>query len=142
MKQLTTWISHNQGLFVALIICAGLLAWTFGCESMVTSLVDPVKKVTAAELDLEIESESVRLQAELDQLVKKAQLKRTELARQDEIKKKLFEFAAISATSGGVNPAGIITLVGSLLGVGAVVDNRIKDKVIKNRPLANQTAAA
>ena len=135
MKAIKTWISHNQGLFAALVICTGLLAWTYGCESKVTSLVDPVRKVTAAELDLELETEAARLEAELAQLVKSAEIKRTELARQDEIKKKLFEFAAITATSGTVNPAGIITLVGSLLGIGAVVDNRIKDKVIKNRPL-------
>lgn len=135
MKAIRTWISHNQGLFVALVICAGLLVWTLGCESKVTSLVDPVRKVTAAELDLELESESARLEAELDQLVRSAQIKQAELARQDAIKKKLFDFAALSATSGTVNPAGIITLVGSLLGIGAVVDNRIKDKVIKNRPI-------
>lgn len=135
MKAIRKWISHNQGLFVALVTCAGLLAWTFGCEPKVTSLTDPVKKVTAAELDLELEAETARLEAELDRLIKSAGLKRTELTRQEEIRRKLFEFAAITATSGTFNPAGVITLIGTLLGIGAVVDNRIKDKVIKNRPV-------
>jgi len=102
----------------------------------VTSLVDDNKKVTAAELNLEIEAESARLQAELDVLLKRAKLKQAELARQDAIKQKLFELASITAQTGTLNPAGLLTLTGSIIGFGAVVDNRIKDKVIKNRPLS------
>lgn len=135
MKQIAKWIRHNQGLFVALLICGGLMAWSFGCQSKVTSLVDPQKMVTAEELSLELEAEATRLQAELDMLVKMAKLKQVELARQDAIKQKLFEFAAITAGSGGFNPAGLLGLAGGILGFGAIVDNRLKDKVIKNRPL-------
>ena len=58
-----------------------------------------------------------------------------ELARQDEIKAKLINFAAITVDAGTVNPAGVVGLLFSIVGVGAVIDNRIKDKVIKNRPL-------
>lgn len=135
MKQLTKWIRHNQGLFVALLVCGGLLVWTFGCQSKVTSLTQPGTMVTAAELSLELEAEASRLQAELDSLIKRAKLKQVELARQDAIKQKLFEFAAITAGSGSFNPAGLLALTGSILGFGAIVDNRLKDKVIKNRPL-------
>ena len=133
------WIRHNQGLFVALLICGGLLVWTFGCESKVTSLVDDEKMVTAEELNLELDAESSRLQSELDSLIKRAKLKQTELARQDAIKQKLFEFAAITAQTGTFNPAGLLALTGSILGFGAIVDNRIKDKVIKNRPLVHSS---
>jgi len=135
MKQTAMWVRHNQGLFVALIINGILLIWSFGCKSKVTSLVDPRKKVTAQELNLELQAESVRIEAELDQLVKQAIIKQAELDRQDAIKQKLFEFAAITAEAGSLNPAGLLTLTGSMLGVGAIIDNRIKDKVIKNRPL-------
>ena len=135
MSLIAKWIRHNQGLFVALLICGGLLAWTFGCPSKVTSLVDNTKKVTAEELNLELQAETARLEAELDLLIKRAKLKAADLARQDAIKAKLFEFAAITAEAGGFNPAGLLALTGSILGFGAIVDNRIKDKVIKNRPL-------
>lgn len=129
------WISKNQGVFVALIICAGLLVWTFGCESKVTSLIDETKMVSAAELNLEIESESLRLEAELAQLIKRAELRHSELARQDAIKQKLLDFALLTSEAGAFNMSGMVGLVAGVLGVGAVVDNRIKDKVIKNRPL-------
>lgn len=135
MKNLVKWISKNQGVFVALIICIGLMVWTFGCESSVTSLTDPTRKVTAAELNLEVEAESMRLQAELEQLIKHAQLKYVELARQDAIKQKLLDFALLTSEAGAFNMSGLIGLVAGVVGVGAVVDNRIKDKVIRNRPL-------
>jgi len=129
------WIRHNQGLFVALIICGGLLVWTFGCESKVSSLIEPSKMVTREELNIEISREQQRLESELSVLTKQAELKQQQLDRQDAIKQKLFEFAAVTAEAGTVNPAGVLALLGSILGFGAIIDNRIKDKVIKNRPL-------
>ena len=135
MKEIAKWIRHNQGVFVALIICAGVLFWTLGCESKVTSLIEPGKKVNRAELLVEIESETSRLLAELEQLSRLGVLKTEELDKRDALVKELMDYAAINAASGGFNPSGLVTLAFSILGFGAVVDNRIKDKVIKNRPL-------
>lgn len=129
-----TWIRHNQGLFVGVLLAIALLLWTFGCQSTTTSLISGVK-VTRAELTIELNSEAARLGAELDTLREQGAMKKAELDRYDELKRKLYDFAAITATSGTFNPMGIITLVGSILGIGVVVDNRIKDKVIANRPL-------
>lgn len=136
MEHVARWVRHNQGVFVSMIICAGLLVWGLGCKSKVASLVDPTKRVTSPELAAELDQLTARLNAELDALIKMAELRQQDLLRQDEVKTKLFEFAAMTYKAGTFNPAGVITLVGSLLGVGLVVDNRIKDKVIKNRPLA------
>jgi hypothetical protein len=135
MEQIAKWIRHNQGMFVALLICALLLVWTFGCPSKVSSLIEPAKMVTAEELNLELDQETARLEAELDMLSKRAALKQADLARQDAIKKKLSDFAAVTAETGGVNPVGLMALLGDIIGTGLLVDNRIKDKVIKNRPL-------
>lgn len=135
MKALATWIRHNQGIFVALIIGCGLLVWTYGCESKVSSLKYPDIKVNAAELELEIESEVARLTLEIENFVAKGELKIEELAKMDRIRDELINFVAITADAKTVNPAGLVALLFSVLGVGAVVDNRMKDKVIKNRPL-------
>lgn len=135
MKAIWKWISKNQGISVAVIICVCLMFWTFSCESRVSSIIDPSKMVNAAELEVEIESESARLLAELEILAKRGKLKTDELVKKNSLKKQLMEFAAISATTGGFNPSGLVTMAFSILGFGAVVDNRIKDKVIKNRPL-------
>lgn len=136
MNQIAKWIRHNQGAFVALIICAILMVWSFGCQSKVTSLIHEDRKVTAEELNLELDQEVNRLEAELELIIRKAELKAADLKRQDAIKQKLFDFAAITAQSGGLNIPGLLATTFSVLGFGAVVDNRIKDKVIKNRPLS------
>lgn len=138
MKEVWTWVRHNQGVAAALVILAVLIVWTFGCEPKVDSLIEPDKKVNAAELSLEIESETSRLMAELEELAKRGELKMEELARMEVIRQELVNFASISAASGGFNPSGLVTMGFSILGFGAVVDNRLKDKVIKNRPLPKE----
>lgn len=120
---------------IALILVTALLVWTIGCESEVASLVDPTKKVNRAELIIEVESETKRLLGELEQLARLGQLRQDELDKKDALRKELMDFVAISAATGGVNPAGVAAMAFSIMGVGAFADNRIKDKVIKNRPL-------
>jgi len=135
MKAVWTWIRHNQAIAVSMIIVTGLMIYTFGCESKVTSLLDDAKMVTAAELQLEIDVIGNRLESELDTLIKRGKLKFEELARKDEIKQKLLDLALITKDAGKINPAGIVGLIFSIVGIGAGIDNRLKDKVIKNRPL-------
>jgi len=135
MNKIWTWIRHNQGVTIALILITGLMVWTIGCESDVTSLIDSTKKVNRAELLLEIESESSRLLGELEQLSRLGSLRIDELDKKDALRKEIMDFVAISAATGGVNPAGVAAMAFSIMGVGAFADNRIKDKVIKNRPL-------
>ena len=135
---MVTIIRHNIGLFVGVVLAVGLMFWTYGCESRIQSPVTG-ELVTSDELTVEINTEASRLEAELDTLQKRAALSFQELARKDEIKQKLFAFAALTATTNTFNPIGLITLAGSLIGVGAIVDNRIKDVVIANRPLNGTT---
>ncbi len=142
MKQLVKWVRHNQGVFVALIICSGMLIWTLGCESKVTSLTDPTKKVTADELSIEVEGLLAKLNIELNLIMKSADVKFKDLARQDAIKQKMMDFSLLAAKTGTLNPSGLVGLIAGIVGIGAVIDNRIKDKVIKNRPLAKVVPAA
>lgn len=134
MKAIKKFISKNQGVAAALVIIVGVMIWGFGCQSKVTSLVEPSIKVTRDELKVEIDGEVMRLERELEILMRQAALKVQDLDRQDLIKQKLFEFAALSVKTNAVNPAGVVALAFSVFGIGAVIDNRIKDKVIKNRP--------
>lgn len=139
MKEIARWVRHNQGFFVSLVVSVGLVVWTFGCESKVTSLIHAGKMVSGEELKLELEAESARLESELEQLIKQAELKYKELARKDAIKQKLLDFTLLAGEAGTLNPSGLVGLLVGVLGIGAVVDNRIKDKVIKNRPLKGES---
>ncbi len=135
MQAVMKWVRHNQGVTVSIAICLVLLIWSFGCESKVESLVKPGVKVNRAEFALEVQELSRDPETDPDWLWGRAQLGFESLDRDDAVRQKLFEFAALSASTGGVSTAGVITLIGSILGIGAIADNRIKDKVIKNRPL-------
>jgi len=127
-------ISKNQGAFVGVILCVILIVWTFGCESQVKSPVSG-NMVTRAELNLEVDIQVKQFETQLDNIQKQAALQFLALDRQDEVKRKLYEFASVTAANNSFNPTGVITLAGSILALGFGVDNRIKDKVIKNRPL-------
>lgn len=135
MSKIAEWIRHNQGVTLSILLIIIAFGWIFGCQSEVTSLLDPSKMVTAQELKLELDQELIRLEAELETITRKAELKEADLKRQDAIKQKFVNFAAITVDAGTVNPAGVLGLLFSVFGIGAVIDNRIKDKVIKNRPL-------
>ncbi len=134
MRAIKKIISKNQGVFAASGIIIGIMIWGFGCQSQVTSLTEPSIKVTRGELKIEIDVEITRLERELEILMRQAALKVQDLDRQDEIKQKLFDFAALTVANNALNPAGAVALAFSIFGIGAVIDNRIKDKVIKNRP--------
>lgn len=135
MKKVAEWIRHNQGAAVSFLVAGGLMIWIYGCESKVESLVTPGKQVNAAELQVEIDFEVSRLRLEVEEIIAQGKLKATDIQRMDELKSKLVNFLAITVDAGTINPAGVVGMLFSILGVGAVIDNRIKDKVIKNRPL-------
>lgn len=135
MKTIRKMISHNQGMTMAVIVCIGVAIYIFGCQSKVTSLVHKDKQITADELKVEFESEAARIELALEDLIKRAGVKFKEIDRQDAIKQKLMDAALISTSGGALNPAGLVGLLIGVVGIGAGIDNRIKDKVIKNRPL-------
>jgi len=139
MSKIFTWIRHNQGVFAGLVLSVVLLIWTYGCESKVTSLTEPTLTVTRAELDLEVEQLTASLDQQLDLLMKQAALRYQDLDKQDAMKQKLFDFTAMVSHSGEINGTGVLALIMGLLGSGVLVDNRIKDKVIKNRPVGGNS---
>jgi len=106
-------------LAAAIIICCFLL-WVYGCESTVKSISDPSKKITRAELQIEIEH-----------ILSQAEIRFLDLDKQDEIRKAISEQALIVGRGGVINPAGIFITALSILGVGASVDNLRKRKKIK-----------
>jgi hypothetical protein len=113
-------LRHNQALALAVVVCIALGVYLVGCESSVTSPINPPKKVTRVQLDAEVE----RLIVDIDLAIE-------DLNKQDLFKQKLFEIGLAAAQGGTINPVGAgVTLLG-ILGLGAVADNRKKDSIIK-----------
>ena len=124
-------VRHNQGLTTALVVVAVLVVWLIGCESSVRSPFEPARRVTRPQLVLEWE----RYAGEVELAI-------ADLDRQDLFKTKLFEIGVLVAQGGTVNPLGAgVTLLG-ILGIGAAVDNKKKDSIIKTLQNGNTNTKA
>lgn len=121
-------IKDNWPLIISWVVCGGLLFYAFGCEPQTQSLIDPERKVTAAELEYEIDFLMTQHTSRLD-----------DLQKQQEIRNFVLQQGLIFAEGGVVNPVGIITSILAILGIGAAGDDlrlRHQRKIIaqKNEP--------
>jgi len=112
MKKLWTFIRHNQGMFIGSIIAIAVLIWTYGCQSQVRSITNPIIIVNRGELQIEV-----------DNFIAQAELRFADLDKQDEVKSTLFNTAIDFMQGGKVNPAAVAIVIGNILGLGAMADN-------------------
>jgi hypothetical protein len=112
-------IKHNIGLSLMACVAIAILCSALCCESRTPSILNPAVKITRSQLE-----------AELTQIESLANEKSVSLERQDAIKKIIADQAVILAQGGTLNPAGIVTTLLSILGIGSIIDNKRKDYVI------------
>jgi len=129
MSKLWAFVRHNQGMFVSAILSIAVVAWTYGCESQVTSIVYAPNRVTRGELQIEVET-----------FMAQAKLKFENLDKQDQIKSTIFNTVLEFAQGGKVNPAAVAIVIGNILGLGAILDNVKKRTLIAT--LKNNVAAS
>lgn len=122
LKKITKPLRHNPALCIGLVVCVVSLVWAYGCESTATSPSDPKLQVTRAELDVEVENLSTKIA-----------LAYTDIAKQDEVKQKILNIGIAYASGEGFSPIGLVSTLGGIVGLGAVIDNRRKDAVIKSK---------
>lgn len=120
MKTVWKTIKHNHALVGAIVTASIILATIFGCEPRTQSLIRPDHKVTRAELNIELET-----------LLATAKIRTEELERQEQLRDLVFQSALAVAEGGKLSIPGLMLAVGNLLGIGAVIDNRRKDAIIK-----------
>lgn len=131
MQKLWTTIKHNQGIAISICICIPLLIWFYGCDPKVQSLINPTIQVTEGQLRIEYSAEIRRLENELEHLKETSNLRLEEIARINTFRESLYKTALTFAEAGSINPLAILSTLGSILGIGAVIDNRRKDILIK-----------
>lgn len=136
MKKVFDWlralVKHNLFQTIAVVVAIGAL-YFLGCDSTTKSLIDPERKVTRVEFANEYDQIVGRIEAEIASLDSKFDLGQADLDRQDAIKVRLAEIGMAAIEGETLNPVGIATGLIALLGIGAVVDNRMKDRVIATR---------
>jgi len=120
MKQVWSFIRHNFGTVFAIPACFLVLFYAYSCQSTVISLVKPGERITRAELV-----------AEVDSILAAAEARFADLERQELVKNTIFNSLVEVAAGGAVNPVGLLQVLGSIIGLGAVADN------IRKRTLIN-----
>jgi len=103
--------NHDFLIAAIIVVVIGLLG--YGCESTVTSMLNPEQKVNRA-----------MLQTEVDYFLAQAQNRFDELDRQDQIRLMLFDKAALFAETGVINPTGLLTTAISIFAVGSALDHK------------------
>lgn len=131
LSMITKWIRHNQSMTIGVILALIFSGWFFGCQSRTQSILQPDLKITEDELNIEYTSELARLEAEMQTLRATTEIRLQDLHRQDIFKQALFENAVLIAEGGNPNPLGILSLLGTIFGISAVIDNRRKDGIIR-----------
>ncbi len=114
-------IRHNLGLTWGGVLAILLAIMLIGCEMEVMS---PISNTMVTEKQLAIEVSGVNSEVELA----KEKLVKLGMARD-----KIANVAIILAEGGTLNPLLFVTSLLSLIGIGAVADNRTKDKIIKTQ---------
>lgn len=123
--KLKEFLNHNRYQVISTILICLVLVWTYACQPQVASMQSPGIKVNRSEL-----------QMELEHFIALAEIRFEDLHRQEQLRQTLFEHTTLWATSGTINPIGVLMSVGALLGLGAVTDNvRTKIKAKKTPPV-------
>jgi len=130
LKSIWSFIKFNLWMFVLLAVGVGILLSSLSCESRVPSIL----KATSLSMNGSTAVKSLitreELSAELTYIASIAEKRFADLDRQDELRKMISEQAVIIAAGGSVNPAGVISLLMGIMGVGAVIDNRKKQSAL------------
>lgn len=131
MTKLWAFIRHNSGIVIGSTIAIAILGWVYGCQSQVTSIVNPTVLVTRGEFELEVDTFLAQQKLKVDMFIAQAELKVTDLDKQDLIKDTIFNTAINFMQGGNVNPAAVAIVIGNILGIGAIVDNVRKRTLIE-----------
>lgn len=95
------------------------------CPPTTQSLLEPAKKVTRAELQLE-----------LDTLIATAQIRKADLDQQEAIRNIILKNALVMVETGTFSPLGIATALFAFYGIGSAA-TKTKDAIKKHKTNAN-----
>lgn len=127
MEKLWQKIRHNQSIVFSGILVLAVVLWAYGCEPTVRSIQNPNTRLNRAEF-----------QSEVDAYVAQAASKFKRLSQHEELRRKVFAIAIQYIQGGAINPVAVAITCGNILGLGAVIDNRRKDVLIKSQKSDNE----
>ena len=120
-KGLWELVKKNHRGIITIVVSVLVVVYFQACQTTTQSLTDSTKRVSRAELQLE-----------LDTLIKKAEIGVADLDRQDAIKELILQNALMLASGGSLNIVGVLSGIAALYGV-ASAGSTVVSTVKKNR---------
>lgn len=119
-------LNHERYQTITFICVALILIGIASCESTAPSIINPTVRINREQL-----------QNEANVILAKIESAELTIEKQDKLKELLFNQAIIASQGQPINPIGLITSLGTILGIGAITDNVRKRKVIKKLETPN-----
>lgn len=113
MKKILKFLNDNHHYIIAAIILLIACFWTYGCHSQVNSILNPNQRITRDELKIEV-----------DYFMAHAELKFLDLDRQDAVKQALLDLGSTFATTGTINPTGLLNTAISVAAIAFGLNQR------------------
>lgn len=113
MRKLFKFLNENHHYIIAAAAIISCSLWTYGCHSQVNSILNPNQRISRAELQIEV-----------DYFLAHAELKLLDLDRQDEIKQALLDLGSTFATTGTLNPTGLLNTAISVAAIAFGLNQR------------------
>lgn len=126
MGKIWKWIDHNRFVVIGPVLAIAIWFYAVSCTPQTRSPLDPAKLVTAKGLEIELKV----WQAENEIMIAKFEIAGEDLEQQKENNKKIQDFIVAAASGNVADLPGLITLLITGGGLGAIVDNIRKGGVI------------
>ena len=123
------WIKANLKYIITIAVTSVLLFFIIGCPPQVVSLKEPDRKVTRAELQLE-----------LDTIITTAQIRMLDLDQQEQLRVLLMQNALMLASGNVFDPVGLISGVAAIYGLttaGLGITQTIKNGIASKNNKVN-----
>lgn len=131
LEKIKKFIAHNDYVLVSIVFATIMLFWVYGCQSKTASPFDPTKKITRAELN-----------ADIKYYVDKAAIAYNDLDQRDAFKNEIFNALVAYSSGQGVNPIGVLTTLGGIVGLGTAATYRKKNTLIASQKTTLKAFAA
>jgi len=113
MKKALKFLNENHHYIIAAAVIVVCCFWTYGCHSQVNSILNPNQRISRAELQIEVEY-----------FMAHAELKFLDLDRQDQLKQTLLDLGSTFATTGTLNPTGLLNTAVSVAAIAFGLNQR------------------
>lgn len=129
---LRNFLNHERYkvIFTSVALLGGFLLYS--CDLRLKSPMDPSQKLTQKEMEAALTAWISEQESKLDLMVVKTEGQFRKFEQFEQLKEIAFNSSVAFVQNGGINPAALLFQIGTIFGIGAVVDDVRTRKKLKN----------